>query len=192
MKYVLKGLGSVLLLALGLTHAQAQTINFTLIGTVNNTSENKWYYENNVFGLSIGDTITATTSFDDSLLTSFHAIDFDSPNISMTIAVGNTVFTDADDFSDGPWLYITNADDDFHDGINFDYGDLMFRFSGLSYNSDIENKDFDSSNFCCDFDGDDFDGTWHSASVSAVPVPAAVWLFGSGLLGLVGIERRKV
>jgi len=28
-------------------------------------------------------------------------------------------------------------------------------------------------------------------STSAVPVPAAVWLFGSGLIGLVGIGRRK-
>ncbi len=28
-------------------------------------------------------------------------------------------------------------------------------------------------------------------AASAVPVPAAVWLFGSGLLGLVGIARRK-
>lgn len=28
-------------------------------------------------------------------------------------------------------------------------------------------------------------------SVSSVPVPAAVWLFGSGLLGLVGVARRK-
>ncbi|MET0068122.1 MAG: VPLPA-CTERM sorting domain-containing protein [Candidatus Thiodiazotropha sp.] len=28
-------------------------------------------------------------------------------------------------------------------------------------------------------------------NVSAVPVPAAVWLFGSGLLGLVGMNRRK-
>jgi hypothetical protein len=27
--------------------------------------------------------------------------------------------------------------------------------------------------------------------VSTVPIPAAVWLFGSGLLGLVGIARRK-
>jgi hypothetical protein len=27
--------------------------------------------------------------------------------------------------------------------------------------------------------------------VSAVPVPAAVWLFGSGLLGLIVIARKK-
>lgn len=31
-------------------------------------------------------------------------------------------------------------------------------------------------------------GTW---TVTAVPIPAAVWLFGSGLLGLVGISRRR-
>lgn len=30
-----------------------------------------------------------------------------------------------------------------------------------------------------------------SLTTSAVPVPSAVWLFGSGLLGLVGILRRK-
>jgi hypothetical protein len=29
------------------------------------------------------------------------------------------------------------------------------------------------------------------SNVSLVPVPAAVWLFGSGLLGLVGIARKK-
>ena len=28
-------------------------------------------------------------------------------------------------------------------------------------------------------------------SITAVPVPAAVWLFGSGLIGLIGIARRK-
>jgi len=31
-----------------------------------------------------------------------------------------------------------------------------------------------------------------SLSISAVPVPAAVWLFGSGLLGLVAVARRKL
>ena len=28
-------------------------------------------------------------------------------------------------------------------------------------------------------------------SVSAVPIPAAVWLFGSGLMGLIGLTRKK-
>jgi hypothetical protein len=30
-----------------------------------------------------------------------------------------------------------------------------------------------------------------TGSGSAVPLPAAVWLFGSGLLGLAGVARRK-
>lgn len=31
----------------------------------------------------------------------------------------------------------------------------------------------------------------HIASISSVPVPAALWLFGSGLLGLIGVVKRK-
>ncbi len=31
----------------------------------------------------------------------------------------------------------------------------------------------------------------YNMSIQTVPVPAAVWLFGSGLLGLVGIARRR-
>jgi len=33
--------------------------------------------------------------------------------------------------------------------------------------------------------------TWESIQITAVPVPAAVWLFGSGLLGLIAIARKK-
>lgn len=43
--------------------------------------------------------------------------------------------------------------------------------------------------------GTSFDGTQYSelfnVTISKVPVPAAVWLFGSGLIGLVGIARRR-
>ena len=30
-----------------------------------------------------------------------------------------------------------------------------------------------------------------SAIATVVPIPAAVWLFGSGLIGLIGVARRK-
>ncbi len=32
---------------------------------------------------------------------------------------------------------------------------------------------------------------WVSYAPSAVPLPAAVWLFGSGILGLIGFSKRK-
>lgn len=35
------------------------------------------------------------------------------------------------------------------------------------------------------------DGSGYGPAPSAVPVPAAVWLFGSGLLGLVAVARRR-
>lgn len=38
----------------------------------------------------------------------------------------------------------------------------------------------------------DYDDTMFLIDVTAVPVPAAFWLFGSALLGLVGIQRRKI
>jgi len=31
----------------------------------------------------------------------------------------------------------------------------------------------------------------HEGNIGALPIPAAVWLFGSGLLGLIGVARRK-
>ena len=33
--------------------------------------------------------------------------------------------------------------------------------------------------------------TFDTFSVTAVPIPPALWLFGSGLLGMIGIARRK-
>lgn len=33
--------------------------------------------------------------------------------------------------------------------------------------------------------------TWESIQITTVPVPAAAWLFGSGLIGLIGVARRK-
>ena len=40
------------------------------------------------------------------------------------------------------------------------------------------------------FNGEDFTRAQFQA-VTPVPLPAAIWLFGSGLLGLIGVSRRK-
>jgi hypothetical protein len=37
----------------------------------------------------------------------------------------------------------------------------------------------------------DFTNTYGSATINPVPVPAAFWLFGSGIIGLVGVARRR-
>ena len=42
-----------------------------------------------------------------------------------------------------------------------------------------------------DGSGNKIFGNTLAVDVQAVPVPAAVWLFGSGLIGLVGVARRR-
>ena len=42
-----------------------------------------------------------------------------------------------------------------------------------------------------DFSGAQYSEVFNITIASTVPVPAAVWLFGSGLIGLIGIARRK-
>ena len=56
----------------------------------------------------------------------------------------------------------------------------------VGFNNSVDNYDASGmfyDNTCFSNDG--------SCSAPAVPVPAAVWLFGSGLLGLVGVARRR-
>ena len=57
------------------------------------------------------------------------------------------------------------------------------------------NTEFEFFGFSMGFDFS-LDGTATAISTdvintSVVPVPAAVWLFGSGLIGLVGVARRR-
>jgi len=66
--------------------------------------------------------------------------------------------------------------------FNLEMGDpVTFTFS--SSNFDTNNNEQVLTDFTASSDG--------TITGSLVPVPAAVWLFGSGLIGLVGIARRK-
>ncbi|MEN8205158.1 MAG: hypothetical protein ABFS24_04010 [Pseudomonadota bacterium] len=57
--------------------------------------------------------------------------------------------------------------------------------SGSATMADIRIYNSDTSTFPNDFYVDDI------SFMAAVPIPAAAWLFGSGLLGLVGVAMRK-
>lgn len=63
------------------------------------------------------------------------------------------------------------------------------RVMEISYHSNGEEVRTSSDHYTLDVD---FSNEHYSSYlVQAVPVPSAVWLLGSGLLGLVGVARRK-
>ena len=58
----------------------------------------------------------------------------------------------------------------------------------------VSGNGFDATGATWSFSGDSptsYSMTITSTGIPAVPVPAAVWLFGSGLIGLAGVARRK-
>ncbi|RRQ22249.1 ice-binding family protein [Thiohalobacter thiocyanaticus] len=62
----------------------------------------------------------------------------------------------------------------------------------LALNASVTMDTNTISNDCNAFDGGTSRSDFGSAGFSAVPLPPALWLFGSGLLGMVGISRRKI
>ena len=69
----------------------------------------------------------------------------------------------------------------------YDWVDQVDSLGGDSYSI---TRQF--GNFNCEAQGVNCGAaTSHVGAYGVVPVPAAVWLFGSGLLGLVGVARRR-
>ena len=84
------------------------------------------------------------------------------------------------------------------DGFTFDMDTVTVLFQSddfllLSGAGSVSGNSFQETMGTWKFSAQTADQTtfsWSSSSL-VVPIPAAVWLFGSGLLGLVGIARRK-
>ncbi len=82
----------------------------------------------------------------------------------------------------------TLADFTLYDGVNqsdFPESEVSLNFSGIAAYAL-----FDFSTDAGRYIIDDFKGNFGSQP-QPVPIPAAAWLFGSGLLGLAGVSRRK-
>jgi hypothetical protein len=160
-------------LLFGAVNVHAAPVSFTLYGEISTANSS------NPFNLSAGNTVFVAGVFDDSPIGSgLVFIDFSTPYNNMEITIGNTIYTDAMDTIGGASLY-------FFDGI----------FDGLDY--EASDGTFDSWGYLGasqpDFTGTDIEGNWIASSfeVTAVPLPAAVWLFGSGLVFLASIFRRR-
>ena len=97
----------------------------------------------------------------------------DNPAFTCTTGEGESLWIMADEISPGARYWATSGED-AGDPSNYDY----FRISG-SGNFD-DNAVYTAGSALV-----------RTSTLSAVPIPAAVWLFGSGLLGLVGVARRK-
>lgn len=156
------------LLLIASTGARAALVNFELTGDVQAAIGNP-------YGLSVGDTILASGTFDDSVLMGgTGTVSFADMTNNMSISVGSATFTDD--------MVTVDAQ------LTLDNG----AFIGLDYTS----TEFDGFvSIISTFTGsnDTLAGSWDAASlqVTPVPVPAALWLMGSGLLGLAGVLRRK-
>ena len=71
----------------------------------------------------------------------------------------------------------------------------MIMFFGVNGSQDFAEEGVCGDETCTGWDdiifAEVFNPQGASGSWSVVPIPAAVWLFGSGLIGLIGIARRK-
>ncbi|MAT65100.1 MAG: hypothetical protein CMN57_05610 [Gammaproteobacteria bacterium] len=147
--------------------AQAALVNFEVTGNVVVVDAS------NIFNLSGGGTITASGVFDDSVLAAGGSgtIYFADPGNSISFNVGSKTYSDFDLVAE----YMTLSSNVLTD-LNYSSGDGEF-----------------DAYFTYFTGADGLYGEWDGASftTSPVPVPAAVWLFGSGLLGLVGLARRR-
>jgi len=76
-------------------------------------------------------------------------------------------------------------------GIFFWTSTLLFTINGFDPNKIWDFSFTNAGQGVALKDADDYAWAVHDGDVGAVPIPAAVWLFGSGLLGLIGIAKRK-
>ena len=140
-----------------------------------------------------GSVAVGSFTYEDSLIT---GSGYESINVFQGLTVNLIVF--GQEFSEQDDIDITNGLPalEFNNGIAFNLDFWISEnpeWSDGYYATDVTSINQSGINSIGEFSlnevaEDSFEGNF---TVSAVPVPAAVWLFSSGLIGLVGLAKRK-
>ena len=136
---------------------------------------------------SLDTTSGSTTTIKDPMDSGFGGLAYDS-NRDMLVGIldGSGALYDIDRAT-GIQTYLTDAPTN-NSGLAYDSDNDLFwdiDWSGNLYSYDPKNN-YSQTTILTGLGAHD-----GLAYVSSVPVPAAVWLFGSGLIGLVSIMRRR-
>jgi len=184
-RYLVAGLACILLIV-PIAQVGAATVGFNLVIT----PRVGFFDPNFGTGVSVSDTFVGTIFFDTSDLTPDGAR-------SRTVLPGGDSLTIAGESFDSLmnstfWSFTIAGGQPvcFDTGIGGGCG------TGTSQINFVDPNDpYPAITFTDTFIGTAFDANQVSMgfnySISAIPLPPALWLFGSGLLGLVGIARRK-
>jgi hypothetical protein len=163
----------------GAASAASVTYNYVITGDMIVGEETF----DNAFDLFAGNTVKASGTFTADLSV------FGNVTVSFGLLSGNTMSIDLN----GTLLSASNDDSYLGGGapsLTFNAGELVdfdyFKTTSPTFNSSF--LFFDNLN-----GNDSMLGEWRATptTLTVVPVPAAAWLLGSGLLGLIGLARRR-
>ncbi len=118
-----------------------------------------------------------------------------NPTVNFTVVTGSNspageqsrVFVSSDTFAYSGYSW----GDNWGNGVDFNATNLLGQSSDVYFTSFVDGVGSMATYDPLMSASLASDGTFALSAVSAVPVPAAAWLFGSGLVGLVGVARRR-
>ncbi len=168
----------------GAAHAALVTESFT--------GEITFADSSNPFGVTAGDAITWEATYDLAYLdTMFSTLNIgESTDMNLSVTLGSRTFVETEDMFYGPGIFgsplLTFDTENNINGISILVDDManLYRFKNTSDYTGFNIYAIDGFN----------DGTLlvsGNFNFEPVPVPAAAWLLGSGLLGMLGLRRRS-